>query len=117
MTRDTDLDAFAGETLARRGDDAVFPLFRLNGDLVRTKLHRGERPAPSPQMYQVSDRLQGRTVSVPGPEIAAAVAAWLADFDVHSPLVDALADAARAGDWAAARAIGECLSVDVSFAS
>ncbi len=68
-------------------------------------------------MYQLSDRLQGRTVNVPGPEIAGAVAAWLADFDVHSPLVDELAAAARVGDWAAVRAIGECLSVDISFAS
>lgn len=95
----------------------MFPLFRLNSDLVRTKLHIGERLASGPQMYQVSDRLQGRTVSVPGPEIAGAVAAWLADFDVHSPLVEELADAVRVGDWAAARAIGECLSVDISFAS
>lgn len=95
----------------------MFPLFRLNSDLFGTKRHRGERPESSPQLYQVSDRLRGRTVSVPGPEIAGAVAAWLADFDVHSPLVDALADAARAGDWAAARAIGERLSVDISFAS
>jgi len=68
-------------------------------------------------MYQVSDRLRGRTVSVPGAEIAGAVACWLADFDVHSPLVEELADAVRAGDWVAARAIGESLSVDISFAS
>lgn len=95
----------------------MLPLFRLNSDLVKTKLHLGERPSPNPQLYQVSDRLRGRTVSVPGPEIAGAVAAWLADFDVHSPLVDALAEAARAGDWAAARAIGESLSIDIGFAS
>ena len=67
-------------------------------------------------MYQVRDRLhEGRTVNVPGPEIADTVAGWLADLDIHSPLVEQLARAARVGDWAAARSIGEHLSVDISF--
>ena len=92
----------------------MFSLFRLSSDRSRTKSHRGEGAAATTQMYQLRDRLRGRTVSVSGSEIAGAVAGWLADFDVHSPLVDELARAARIGDWAAARVIGEHLSVDIS---
>jgi hypothetical protein len=66
-------------------------------------------------VYQVTDRLtHGRTVCVPGDEIAAAVAAWLAELGTHSPLVEDLARAARAGDWPAAHALGEHLSVEVT---
>jgi len=56
----------------------------------------------------------GRTVCVPGDEIAAAVSAWLAELGTHSPLVEDLARAARAGDWAVAHALGEHLSVRVT---
>jgi len=66
-------------------------------------------------MYRVSDRLSsGRTVQVPGHEIAPIVSAWLAELDVHSPLVEDLAKAACSGDWAAACAVGDQLSVDVA---
>lgn len=65
--------------------------------------------------YLVTDRLHdGRTVRVPGDEIAATVSAWLAELGTHSPLVEDLARAARAGDWPAAHAIGEHLSVHVT---
>jgi len=75
--------------------------------------HRSISPT---QLYQVRDRLhEGRTVNVAGPEIAATVAAWLADLDVNSPLVEQFARAARLGDWAVAHAIGEHLSVDISY--
>lgn len=68
-----------------------------------------------PQMYLVRDRLhEGRVANVAAAEIATTIASWLADLDVHSPLVDQLAHAARLGDWAAARAIAEHLSVDIS---
>jgi hypothetical protein len=50
----------------------------------------------------------------PGDEIAAAVSAWLAELGAHSPLVEDLARAARAGDWAVAHALGEHLSVRVT---
>ncbi|WP_353363286.1 hypothetical protein [Mycobacterium sp.] len=69
-------------------------------------------------MYRVADRLhEGRTVHVPAHEIATTVSAWLAELGAHSPLVDDLARAVRAGDWPAALGIGDYLSVDVSVAA
>jgi hypothetical protein len=66
-------------------------------------------------VYQVTDRLtHGRTVCVPGDEIAVAVSAWLAELGTFSPLVEDLARAARAGDWPAVHALGEHLSVKVA---
>lgn len=54
---------------------------------------------------------------VHGHEIAAIVSAWLAELGAHSPLVDDLARAARVGDWAAAYAVADQLSVDVTVAA
>ncbi len=72
------------------------------------------RAVPTATMYRVTDRLHGgRTVRVPGHEIASVVTAWLAELGAHSPLVDELARAACVGDWAVAYAIGDQLSVDV----
>ena len=66
-------------------------------------------------IYQVTDHLgDGRTVYVPADGIATTVSAWLAELGTHSPLVEDLARAARAGDWPAAHAIGEHLSVNVT---
>lgn len=74
------------------------------------------RSTSTPQMYLVRDRLhEGRMASVAATEIANLIGSWLADLDVHSPLVDQLAHAARLGDWTAARAIAEHLSVDISY--
>jgi hypothetical protein len=68
-------------------------------------------------LYRVTDRLHnGRTVQVPGRDIAAVVGVWLAELDAHSPLVEDLARAARGGDWTAAYAIGDLLSIDVTVA-
>jgi hypothetical protein len=67
--------------------------------------------------YQVTDRLHtGRTVHVAGHEIASTISAWLAELGVRSPLAEDLAHAVHAGDWPAAHAIGEHLSVDVTIA-
>ena len=64
----------------------------------------------------MTDRLtHGRSVCVPGDEIAAAVSAWLAELGTYSPLVEDLARAARAGDWPAAHDLGEHLSVKVTL--
>jgi hypothetical protein len=69
-------------------------------------------------MYRVSDRLhETRTVHVPGYAIATTVSAWLEELGAHSPLAEDLVRAVDAGDWPAAHAIGECLSVDVSVAA
>ena len=78
-------------------------------------MHR--QSAPAGTIYRVSDRLHGRTVHVPGHEIALTVSAWLAELGAHSPLVEDLARAVHAGDWPAAWAIGEYLSVDVAVAA
>ena len=67
-------------------------------------------------MYRVTDRLHdGHTVRVLGHEIAPIVSAWLAALGAQSPLVEDLARAARVGDWAAAYAVGDQLSVDVTL--
>ncbi len=72
----------------------------------------------SPVMYRVTDRLHGgRSVQVPAEGIAPVVSAWLAELGAHSPLVADLARAACAGDWPAARAVGEQLAVDVVLAA
>jgi hypothetical protein len=79
-------------------------------------MHR--RVAHTSPTYRVTQCLRdGRTVEVPGHEIATTVSTWLAELGAHSPMVDDLARAVRAGDWPAARAIGEYLSVDVTMAA
>lgn len=80
---------------------------------------RRQHPAvPAMTMFCVTDRLHvGRTVRVPGHEIAPLVSAWLAELGAHSPLVEDLARAACVGDWAAAHAVGDQLSVDVTIAA
>lgn len=76
------------------------------------------RDAATMTMYRVSDRLhQGRTAQVRGHEIASTVSAWLAELGAYSPLVEDLARAACVGDWAAAYAVGDQLSVDVTVAA
>jgi hypothetical protein len=78
-------------------------------------LHQRTRHAA---VYQVTDRLHdGRTLRVLSDEIASAVSGWLAELGVNSPLVDDFARAVRAGDWPAAHAFGDVLSVDVAVAA
>jgi hypothetical protein len=68
--------------------------------------------------YQLSDRLRvGRTVQVSADGIAIAVSAWLAELGVSSPLVEDLASTVRDGNWSAAYAIADCLSIDVAVAA
>ncbi len=79
--------------------------------------HQHLRAVPTATTYRVTDRLHGgRTVRVPGHEIASIVSAWLAELGARSPLVDELARAVCVGDWSAAYAIGDQLSVDVAIA-
>ena len=69
-------------------------------------------------IYRVTDCLHpGRTVRVPCDELVTTVSAWLAELGAQSPLVDDLARAVRAGDWAAALGLGDYLSVDVTVAA
>ncbi|MEM6108672.1 hypothetical protein AAHS21_20920 [Mycobacterium sp. 050272] len=70
------------------------------------------------RMYCVTDRLHGgRMVHVHGDEIAAIVTTWLRELGAYSPLVEDLARAACVGDWSAAYAVGNQLSVEVTLAS
>lgn len=72
----------------------------------------------TPTSYCIVDRLHARCVArVPANRIAATVSAWLAELGVDSPMAEDLARAARAGNWPAVHAIGDCLSVDVLVAA
>lgn len=88
-------------------------------DLIRNAFHAkdlpaGHRPASGPT-FRVSDRLhQERSVIVAAQEIAATVAAWLAELGVQTPLADQLASAVSTGDWVTAHAIADHLSVDIT---
>jgi hypothetical protein len=68
-------------------------------------------------VYQLTDRLHGRTVRVQADHLAATVAVWLAELDVWSPLVESLGRAVRDGDWPAIHAIADYLSVEVQMAA
>ena len=54
---------------------------------------------------------------MPCHHIVTTVSAWLAELGAHSPLVEDLARSVDVGDWPAAYAIGEYLSVDVTVAA
>ncbi len=80
--------------------------------------HRTLQAVPTTAIYRVTDRLhEGRTVDVPSQHIVTTISAWLAELGTHSPVVEELARAVHVGDWPAAYAIGEYLSVDVSVAA
>lgn len=97
-------------------EEAVMRLITGANHFTLRRHHRGAVPAMT--MYCVTDRLHGgRTVRVPGHQIATIVSAWLAELGAHSPLVEDLARAACLGDWAAANAVGDKLSVDVTIAA
>ncbi|ESK75208.1 hypothetical protein O216_14340 [Mycobacterium tuberculosis variant bovis 04-303] len=75
------------------------------------------RKVQSATIYQVTDRLHdGRTARVRGDEITSTVSGWLSELGTQSPLADELARAVRIGDWPAAYAIGEHLSVEIAVA-
>jgi hypothetical protein len=68
-------------------------------------------------IYQLTDRLHGRTVCVYADHIAATVALWLAELDAWSPFVELLGRAVRDGDWPAIHAIADYLSVEIQVAA
>ena len=100
-----------------RSSESVHPSFCI-GRLRKAAQHLASGRQPrhvDAAVYRVTDRLRGeRTVRVSAEGIAPVVSAWLAELGTHSPLVEDLARAARAGDWAVACAVGEQLSVDVA---
>ncbi|MEY8017651.1 hypothetical protein [Mycobacterium servetii] len=99
-----------------RSPASVHPSFYV-GHVRKVAQHLASGRQPrhlAPAMYRVPDRLHGeRTVRLPAEGIAPMVSAWLAELGAHSPLVDDLAGAACAGNWALARAVGDQLSVEV----
>ena len=103
---------------------------RLGSQAIRRRPSRHERAdaARQPQrdpatrhekmtIYQLTDRVHGRTVRVQAEHIAATVATWLAELDARSPLVELLGRAVRDGDWPAIHAIADYLSVEVQVAA
>ncbi|MGZ4509769.1 MAG: hypothetical protein ACXVX4_00115 [Mycobacterium sp.] len=80
-------------------------------------LHHWPQRRTATTFYQVTDRLHdGHWARVPVHQISATVSGWLAELGVQSPLADDLARAVRGGDWPAAHALGECLSIEVASA-
>jgi hypothetical protein len=68
--------------------------------------------------FQLTDRLHvGRMARVSADGIVGAESAWLAELDTSSTMVDDLARVVRNGDWTAAHAIAEYLSIDVAMAA
>ena len=68
--------------------------------------------------YQLTDRLHvGRMARVSADGIVGTLSAWLAELDASSTMVDDLARVVRNGDWTAAHAIAEYLSIDVAMAA
>ncbi|CAM5743288.1 hypothetical protein MAUB1S_04828 [Mycolicibacterium aubagnense] len=68
--------------------------------------------------YEIVDQLHDRhAVGVPADRVAATVAGWLAELDVHSPLTDDLARATQRGDWPTTHTICDQLSIAVMIAA
>jgi hypothetical protein len=81
-----------------------------------TRLLRHEVPVA--RTYKLADRLHhGRIVYVTADEIILTVSSWLAELGAYSPLVDDLVRTLSSGDWPAAYAIADHLSIDVSLAA
>jgi hypothetical protein len=74
--------------------------------------------SPDSATYVLEDRLHRHpAVRVTADQITATVSTWLAHLDAHSSLAEDFARSIRQGDWAAAYAIAEALSVDVTVAA
>ena len=85
---------------------------------MRSLTQLAQRRQLTETTYQLTDCLhEGRTVHVAADGIAHMVSAWLAELGAHSPLVEDLARTVRDGDWTAAYAIADLLSVDVAVAA
>lgn len=85
---------------------------------MRSLAHLVRREDTTARTYQLTDRLHAeRTVRVSVDGIVTTVSAWLAELGACSPLVEDLAHTVRDGDWSAAHAIADCLSIDVAVAA
>ncbi|WP_238994660.1 hypothetical protein [Mycolicibacterium chubuense] len=71
-----------------------------------------------PPTFVLTDRLhRERMVRVSADEVAGTVSNWLAQLGAISPLVEDFGRTLREGDWAAAHAIADTLSVDVTVSA
>lgn len=85
---------------------------------MRSLTFLARQQGPGASTYQLTDRLHdGRTAQVTAECIASTVSGWLAELGAGSPFVEDLVRAVRNGDWVAAHAIAERLSVDVAIAA
>lgn len=76
------------------------------------------RRNPVTATFEIRDLLhEGRTARVCAEGIVGTVSAWLSDLDTVSPSVHELARTVRVGDWPAAHAIAESLSIEVSVSA
>ena len=79
-------------------------------------LGRARRSAST--IYVLTDRLhRDRSVRVSADEIVDTVSGWLAQLGVCSPLVEDFGRTVCNGDWIAAYALADVLSVDVTVAA
>lgn len=79
-------------------------------------LTRHARPVAT--TYVLTDLLhQERSACVSVNEIGQTIASWLAELGARSALVEDLSRSIRNGDWPAAHAIADTLSVDVTIAA
>ncbi len=86
--------------------------------MMRSLTYPTRRPHFASATYQITDLLhEGRTVRVPADGIVSTVSGWLAELGVSSPLVDDLARTMRTGNWPAAHAIADSLSIGVTVAA
>jgi hypothetical protein len=86
--------------------------------MMRSLASLVQRRQPTATTYQLTDCLhEERTICVSCDGIAGTVSAWLAELGARSPLVEDLARTVRDGDWTAAHAIADLLSVDVAVAA
>jgi hypothetical protein len=93
------------------------PAIRHEPDAARQRQRDAAKGMKKMTIYQLTDRLHGRTVRVHADHIAGTVASWLAELDAWTPLVELLGRAVRDGDWPAIHAIADYLSVEVQVAA
>lgn len=83
---------------------------------TRNRVHR--RKSATPVKYVLTDRLhRERSVCVAADQLCATVANWLAQLGVHSSIAGDFARTICEGDWAAAHALADALSIDVTVAA
>ncbi|MGX9789726.1 hypothetical protein [Mycobacterium sp. MMS18-G62] len=103
--------------MSTNSDSAVMRSFAKATRRVRVLAHP-HQTRHAATVYQITDRLHdNRAARVSGDDISATAGAWLAEFGLHSPLVDQLAHAVVVGDWPTTHALSDRLLVDITVAA